>query len=59
MLFGRYIATDIITRQKRDIQLRLLSSEKELIQYINYRLMEKVFQLIEKAILIAQVLRAE
>ena len=58
MLFGRYIATDIITRQKRNIQLRLLSSEKELIVKI-YRLMEKVFQLIEKAILIAQVLRAE
>ena len=55
----RYIAIDIITRQKRNIQLRLLSSEKELIQYINYRLMEKVFQLIEKSILIAQVLRAE
>ena len=26
----RYIATDIITRQKRNIQLRLMSSEKEL-----------------------------
>jgi hypothetical protein len=27
----RYIATGIITRRKRNIQLRLLSSEKELI----------------------------
>ena len=26
----RYIAIDIITRQKRNIQLRLMSSEKEL-----------------------------
>ena len=26
----RYIATGIITRQKRNIQLRLMSSEKEL-----------------------------
>ena len=54
----RYSAIGIITRQKRNIQLRLLSSEKELSVKI-YRLMEKVFQLIEKAILIAQVLRAE
>lgn len=28
----RYIATGIITRRKRNIQLRLLSSEKELIR---------------------------
>ena len=54
----RYSAIGIITRQKRNIQLRLLSSEKELSVKI-YRLMEKVFQLIEKEILIAQVLRAE
>lgn len=59
MLFGRYIAIGIITRQKLDIQLRLLSSGKELIQYINYRLMEKIFQLIEKANLIAEILESE
>lgn len=59
MLFGRYIATDIITRQKRNIQLRLLSSEKELIQYVNYRLMEEIFNLIDKANLIAEILESE
>lgn len=36
----RYTAIDIITSQKRNSQLRLMSTEKELIQYINYRLME-------------------
>lgn len=31
ILFGRFTATGIITRQKRNIHVRLLSSEKELI----------------------------
>lgn len=38
----RYIATGIITRQKRNIQLRLMSSEKELSVKI-YILWKKYF----------------
>lgn len=38
----RYIAIDIITRQKRNIQLRLMSSEKELSVKI-YSLWKKYF----------------
>lgn len=40
ILFGRYTATGIITRRKRNIHVRLLSSEKELIHYFvkNYSL---------------------
>lgn len=38
----RYIATGIITRQKRNIQLRLMSSEKELSVKI-YSLWKKYF----------------